>query len=1305
MSPATTTKLRGPLQELTVTTCFISNLHCPSCVEAIKTSLASLEPAPEDILVSIVSHSVVVRHATFLPVQDILASLEAAGFELHSIFQDKSEVQVSIPIEKSNEWYTSLERAVSRWATAEHLHGKNDDLLKRQLHMEQCEQCMREEGGVSLNFNSEEAFEFKPSPTIATPRHGSYDGSFEQDSLTFGTFTGVETTEVATLYKATLAITGMTCSSCVSAITHAVQQLPSVQSINVNLLTHTGTVVFNGNHRCDEIVSTIEDCGFEVIVEKVEEVQPLAPMNAASKARSEIWRATYAIGGMTCSRCSGFVTDALKQHTWIEKVDVNLVSNTATVFFRGKEHLPEIKESIEDVGYDATLDQVVLDGVVADEVLERSVAIRVEGMFCHHCPRNITRRLEEVFDERITVYTGTSPFSHQAPILHIRYTHDPPSFTIRDIFNTISALNPAFEPSVFHPPTIEERAREMHAHERKRILFRLILCIIVAIPTFILGIVFMSLIKSTHPIRKYLMGSMWAGNVTRLNWSLFILATPIYFFAADTFHRRAIKEIRAMWRPGSRTPFLHRFTRFGSMNMLISLGTSIAFFASVVELVLAAVKKSSGSMNDSYFDAVVFLTMFLLIGRFLEAYSKAKTGDAVTSLGKLRPDKAVLVDLEKEDHSIDADLLEIGDIVRVHHGTSPPFDGVVLDGNSIFDESSLTGESRPVKKSAGDTVFSGTVNKGSPVKIKITTISGTSMLDQIIAAVREGQTKRAPVERVADTITSHFVPFVIAIAIVTWLIWLLLGTTGGIPKDWKNEGAGGWALWSLRFAIAVFVIACPCGIGLAAPTALFVGGGLAAKHGILVRGGGEAFQEASSLDCIVFDKTGTLTEGGDPAVTDHQFSGIRNSSLVLGITKALEQNSNHPIARALVSFCNKQLHDTPTAVDVDEVPGKGLKGTFRLDGNEVIAIIGNERFMADHNVSVDAENATALQSWKSQGKSVALIALSLPQLQDVTESPTSRSGGSDVSESPSAATTTSPSPPTWQLACIFSIADPLRPEAISVISALKKRGIAVWMLSGDNSITATAVGLQVGIPSSNIIAGVLPDQKAEKIKYLQQTLTKPPKSTLFKRKSAKTHRATIAMVGDGINDAPALSTADLSIAIGSGSDIALSSSSFILINSRLTTILTLLDLSRVVFRRVYFNFGWALIYNLIAMPVAAGVLFPITYGAKKMDMHHDGVGMEGGMAMETGGQRHVRLDPVWASLAMALSSVSVVCGWFDAGERCEEVEYGKNIWIEKSCLGIIMEGHSFLVLLASDILQNDTNIMIKHRRTQYILHS
>jgi heavy metal translocating P-type ATPase len=1205
---------------------------------------------------SIVSHSVALHHAASLAVEDISASLEEAGFEVHSVFQEQKDsagtVEVQLPNAEDQIWQNSLEQAVSKWTGSrirdQELHRQEPGDMRRK-HVEQCEQCRAEAGVLELGSSNEDWSPNKPKPLITHTEIitlGDDGTPTSPRSPTDGAFVVVDPPSTPVIYKATLGLTGMTCSSCVSSITHEVQKLAWVRSIDVNLLTSSGTVVFDGKHHVDEIIRTIEDTGFDATVEKLSELQHPALRTAGpQRQHSDRWRATFAIGGMTCSACVGNVMNALKPHSWIEKADVNLLSNSATIVFQGKEHLSEIQESIEDSGYDVTLDNVVSEDTTKEEVLERTVSIRIDGMFCHHCPPRIIQELREKFSHDFTFELEGPPLSQKTPILNIKYIPAPPNFTIRTVFQSITDMDPSFKPSIYHPPTIEERAQEMHAQERRRILFRLILSITIAIPTFLLGIVFMSLISSKNPIRHYIMQPMWAGNVTRVTWALFILATPVYFFAADTFHRRAIKEIKAMWRPGSRTPFLQRFYRFGSMNMLMSLGTSIAYFASVVELALAATKKSSGAMTDSYFDSVVFLTMFLLIGRFLEAYSKAKTGDAVTSLGKLRPEEATLVDTENGDQRIATDLLEIGDVVRVPHGTSPPFDGTILEGTTDFDESSLTGESRTVAKEAGDTVYSGTINKGQPVKVKITTVSGTSMLDQIINAVREGQTKRAPVERVADTITSHFVPFVVMIAIITWVTWLALGSSGAIPKSWKNDGSGGWSLWSLRFAIAVFVIACPCGIGLAAPTALFVGGGLAAKYGILVKGGGEAFQEASSLDCIVFDKTGTLTQGGDPAVTDHLIDDAHDHSLVLGFVKALEESSSHPIARALVSFCNQQTSQLSTVSSIDEIPGKGLKGIFKIGDEEIAAIIGNEAYMADHHVPILEHDASLLQTWKGQGKSVAVCAISKTKPgQKFAETGRKSSESSDK-------TLASPSTPAqiWELAAVFAISDPLRPEAIGVVSALKERGIDVWMLSGDNPITASAVGAQVGIPASNIIAGVLPDQKAEKIKYLQKTLSKTQRGSLFRipflpKRKEGSKRATVAMVGDGINDAPALSTADLSIAIGSGSDIALSSSSFILINSHLSTLLTLLDLSRVVFRRVYFNFGWALVYNMIAMPIAAGVLYPITTGKTDMGaMHHNGVGMEGGMGMGDSGEKHIRLDPVWASLAMALSSVSVVC--------------------------------------------------------------
>lgn len=472
-------------------------------------------------------------------------------------------------------------------------------------------------------------------------------------------------------------------------------------------------------------------------------------------------------------------------------------------------------------------------------------------------------------------------------------------------------------------------------------------------------------------------------------------------------------------------------------------------------------------------------------------------------------------------------------------------------------------------------------------------------------------------------------PIVTLIAITTWLTWLSLGETGTIPSYYLDVEEGSWPVWSLGFAIAVFVVACPCGIGLAAPTALFVGSGLAAKHGILAKGGGEAFQEASWLDCIVFDKTGTLTEGGEPKVTDEETfvtdDGLGKESqvkrLVYAFAVGLEEMSSHPLARAIVSYCGPRHKANVIGSEVEEIPGRGLRGVFTVrteNGNNDCyeAIIGNEAFMNENGVA-DLSDVTqqTLHSWKSKGKSIVLLAVK------------QRTG----SDSSSCFTTLK-----FTLAAAFSAMDPLRPEAAYVVKNLQSSGISVWMISGDNPVTAVAVACMVGIPRENVIAGVLPTEKADKIQYLQQNAPRRPRSTWlwnplsWSKKHKVNKRAIVAMVGDGINDAPALTVSDVGVAIGSGSDIAIGSAKFILVSSNLNSLLTLTDLSRKVFRRVKFNFFWACVYNIIALPVAAGVLYPVGM-------------MSYGPGHGAGGERRIRLEPVWASLAMALSSVSVVC--------------------------------------------------------------
>lgn len=918
-----------------------------------------------------------------------------------------------------------------------------------------------------------------------------------------------------------------------------------------------------------------------------------------SAADKYTWRATIAIDGMTCAACVNNIKQALEDKQWIIESAVNLVSNSATVDFHGRDHAVDITDAIEDMGYGAELDTLLSLEEEKAKTQQRTVEISLKGIYCHHCPGRVVSSLAG-FNRDIE--TVTEP-TQARPIIKLTYTPDAPNFTIRHILAAVEASDPALQASIYHPPSLEERSRiAQHKHQLK-LLYRAIFAFLMAIPTFIIGIVYMSLIPSPNSSKDYLM-MPWVSGISRGQIAMFILATPVYIFAADVFHTRAIKEIKNLWRRGSKVPILRRFYRFGSMNMLMSLGTTIAYVSSVAQLIAAGVHKPERvNDQDFYFDSVVFLTLFLLVGRWIEAYSKSKTGDAVTALGKLRPTEAVLVERKEggryEDKVVKADLLEFGDTVRIRHGASPPADATILEGTSSFDESSLTGEARLIKKNPGDSVWAGTVNKDKPILVQITGVAGTSMLDQIVKVVREGQTKRAPMEQIADVLTTYFVPVVTLVAILTWLIWMILGLSGVIPDDYLDVTSGGWVAFSLQFAIAVFVVACPCGLGLAAPTAIFVGGGLAAKYGVLAKGGGEAFEKASRIDCVVFDKTGTLTEGGQPKITDFSFFPDDNkfpnpqTPVMLAALKAIEESSSHPIAKALASFCATRETDSTIKIeDIEEVPGKGMRGAYwpKEKYNERFHyLVGNEAMM--EGIPISEKVANMIGRWKSEAKSIALVGISRFDMMERD----------------------------CQIAAAFAISDPIRPEAVEVVHALQSRGTRVWMLSGDNDVTARAVASLINIPEDQVISGVLPTQKADKIKYLQSTLKagSGDKNNAGEEQIAK--RATVVMVGDGINDSPALTQADVGIAIGSGSDVAISSASFVLVKSDLWSVVTLLDLSRAVFRRVKVNFAWALVYNVVAVPIAAGVLMPIVSSGE-----------------------HVRLDPVWASLAMALSSISVV---------------------------------------------------------------
>jgi Cu+-exporting ATPase len=1237
--PPTPTKRPSPIssksrddgKSLLTTTILINNLHCGSCVTYIQEILKHV-PGIVSVEVSLVTQEVQAVHHRNIRASRICQSLSDAAFETEGATTVDARGKEVDHLEP----YQELGLVPPHSGSTQHLkHAENCDACQKEAldpnhtsspHSNSTEKPLKflalsSPGPKKAHTEKEMGQILQQADSVERENSSSYiinvDGPTSQEpSGTLDEYSGV------------LILGGMTCASCVTTIEGDVGELDFVKRFDISLLQNTANVTFEGpKENISKVVEVIENLGYKAEVDVVSPTaQPAATPVEAGLSR---FAARFSIEGMTCSSCITAITRGVEELPFVVDVVVELISNSARVEFEGKDHLNEITEKIDDLGYEATV--VSCEPLnksnqhVEQQPTERTILLKVNGMFCDHCPPKVLDALEQISSGTVVV---DKPPTFKNPILTLTYTPDAPRFTVRHIVAAINSANEAFTSEVYHPLTIEERSRAIQQKERWHLMYRLVFTFIVAIPTLLIGVVFMSLVPSTNRVRRYLEEPLWVGTVTRMEWALWILATPVMFYGADVFHRRAAKELQALWRPGSKVPILRRFYRFGSMNLLISAGTSVAYVASLALLVVNATSKPVANENNpTYFDTVVFLTFFILIGRYLEAYSKAKTGDAVAMLGKLRPSEALLVPSLNSNEStsthssasdkikgikrVPVDLIEAGDHVSVPHGASPPADGIIDPSDSVyqFDESSLTGESKPVNKSTGDKVFAGSVNIGQPVQIKVSDVSGSSMLDQIVCAVREGQTKRAPVERVADIITGYFVPVITFLAIFTFVIWFALGQGGVLPRNYLDTDQGGWAFWSLEFAIAVFVVACPCGLGLAAPTALFVGGGLAAKLGILVRGGGDAFQEASHLDVIVFDKTGTLTEGGNLKVTDHEIlpSDDDTQLVAWAATKAMEEASNHPIAKAITEFCSSRPSATIVSSSMEEIPGQGMKGTFEVvlsrektDASRTVkyeAVIGNERLYHSLPLSNSPSGgnkyylSTLLSTYQSAGKSTALLSLR------------------PLSPSDSPLAQISPFIPTL----IFATSDPLRPTTPSIIRALQTTypDLSIHICTGDNPITATAVASALSIPAANVLASASPTQKAEYIHALQNPPSGPKK--------------TVAFVGDGTNDTPALTRANVSIALSSGSDIAISSASFILLSSDLSPLLPLLSLSKKVFRRVKLNFMWAGVYNILLVPVAAGIFYPI------------------------GG--HWRLGPVWASAAMAASSVSVVCSslalrWF-----------------------------------------------------------
>nr|XP_016514016.1 PREDICTED: probable copper-transporting ATPase HMA5 [Nicotiana tabacum] len=630
-----------------------------------------------------------------------------------------------------------------------------------------------------------------------------------------------------------------------------------------------------------------------------------------------------------------------------------------------------------------------------------------------------------------------------------------------------------------------------------------------------------------------------------LKW---ILCTPVQFVIGRRFYAGSYHALRR---------------KSANMDVLIALGTNAAYFYSVYIMIKALI--SNSFEGQDFFETSPMLISFILLGKYLEVLAKGKTSDALAKLTELAPETAYLLTLDGagniiSETEISSQLIQKNDVLKIVPGAKVPVDGVVINGHSYVNESMITGEARPVSKMPGDKVIGGTVNENGCVLIKATHIGSETALSQIVQLVEAAQLARAPVQKLADQISRFFVPTVVLAAVVTWLAWFIPGEVGVYPSSWIPKGMSVFEL-ALQFGISVLVVACPCALGLATPTAIMVATGKGASQGVLIKGG-NALEKAHKVKLVVFDKTGTLTVGKPTVVSAVIFSNISMQDFC-DVTISAEANSEHPIAKAVVDHAKKlrQKHSAenehhPEIEDFEVHTGAGVSGKV----GEQRILVGNRRLMHAFNVPVSNEVENYISEHEQLARTCVLVAVD------------------------------------GKIAGAFAVTDPVKPDAARVVSFLKSMDITSVMVTGDNWATARAIASEVGIQM--VFAETDPLGKADKIKELQLKGT------------------PVAMVGDGINDSPALVAADVGMAIGAGTDVAIEAADVVLIKSNLEDVVTALDLSRKTMSRIRLNYVWALGYNVLGMPVAAGVLFPFT---------------------------GIRLPPWLAGACMAASSISVVC--------------------------------------------------------------
>lgn len=783
---------------------------------------------------------------------------------------------------------------------------------------------------------------------------------------------------------------------------------------------------------------------------------------------------TLKITGMTCVMCVETIKKTLLRLDGIHDVEVNLNSETATV------------------EYDAARVKVTdMEKAIRDAgygVLDEQATLKIGGMTCATCVATVENSLKKV--------NGTLDVSVNLGAERAYVTYNPTVTSVENMKKAIEQVGYQYLGIEGEQTTdAEKEAREKSLREKRN---RFVVGFAVGIPLMLLMYLPLTLPSYTPYV-------------------MFIVATPVFLYLSFPIFRAAYRALR---------------NKSLNMDVMYSMGIGVAFVASILgtfEIVL--------TREFLFYEASVMLAAFLTFGRYLETRAKGRTGEAIKNLMELQPKSATVFRGEREIE-IPIEEVQIDDVVLVKPGERIATDGKVIEGQSFVDESMITGEPIPVLKKIGEDVVGGTINKNSVLKFKVLKIGRDTVLSQIIKLVHEAQGSKPPVQRIADTVVKYFIPAVLSIAILSFVIWYFL--------------MGNTLYFALTRLITVLVIACPCALGLATPTAVTVGLGRGAELGILVKNG-EALEVSEKLTTVVFDKTGTLTKGA-PEVIDVVEIDMKQKELLRFVASA-EKNSSHPLAEAIVRSAQEKNIELSDSKHFDTYEGKGVRAS--VDGREVL--IGNRLFMKENNVLATSKIEDKISQFENEGKTATVVAVDK------------------------------------KIHGVLAIADTLKDSAQTAIRELKKLQVTVVMITGDNKKTAHAIARQIGIES--VLSEVLPQDKVAEVKRLQEK------------------GEVVAFVGDGINDAPALAQADVGIAIGSGTDVAIESGEIVLMKNDPLDVVAAVQLGRKVMSRIKQNLFWAFAYNTALIPIAAGLLYPFL-----------------GIAFR----------PEFAGFAMAMSSVTVV---------------------------------------------------------------